>query len=409
MKRVIYTIFLIVLFISCVRTYVVKEEVGIQGTSPKPRIIEEQSKEPIQEIIADGVAAITTTSDIARDHAISDGLRKAVEQGVGTFINSETVVHNYSLLKDEIYAHAQGYISSYSIMDEEQKDNLYRVKVLAKVKLSNIENDLEAIGLLLREKGRPRIMVVIREFKGYGDVWDESSGIETMVIEKFAEKGFPVVDETMVKRNISAEQVRCMLEGDNKTATLLGLKFGAEIVIVGKAILSEEEKATSYSQHLRRFYKTSIDCRTINTETSEILTAASITKNIPFSEESSKKDAALEVAEKFIKNILDKWQRGENVTQIYIAGAEYGDILKLKTGIREKVRGVTKVIQRDFTGSLAILEILSTTSSQEILDDIGTKDLGITLDIKGFSGNRIDIILQKPAKEIPSEEKNKKE
>jgi len=44
--------------------------------------------------------------DIARDHAIKDALRKAVEQAVGTFIFSETVVENYEVLSDRIYSKA---------------------------------------------------------------------------------------------------------------------------------------------------------------------------------------------------------------------------------------------------------------------------------------------------------------
>lgn len=408
MKKTFPILFWIFLFISCSRTYIIKESAMTQpiSTQPKIEISEEKVAEPIQEVIAQGAAAITSTSDIARDHAISDALRKAVEQTVGTFLNSETVVHNYSLLKDEIYAHTQGYVSSYRIIDEEELKELYQIKVLARVKLSNIESDLEAIGLLLQKIGRPRIMVVIKEFKGYSGIWDESSEIETMLIEKFTEKGFPVVDETMVKKNLRAEQIRHILDGDDKTAALLGLKLGAEVVIVGKAILSEEEKSVPYSQKLSKFYKTKINCRAINTENAEILTGASITKDIPFSEEASKSKSAKEVAEKLIKGILNKWQRQENITQIYVTGAEYKDILRLKSDILSRIRGVNKVYQRSFTGNLAILEVLSVTSSQEILDDLGTKNLGTEFKINGFSGNRIDIVFEHSA-QIHSEKKEK--
>ncbi len=51
----------------------------------------------IKEVMVDG-----GRKDIARDHAIKDDLRKAVEQAVGTFISSETVVENYEVLSDRI-------------------------------------------------------------------------------------------------------------------------------------------------------------------------------------------------------------------------------------------------------------------------------------------------------------------
>lgn len=401
MRKTIFLAFLLSWLISCTKTVVVKEPALAQ---PQPAQAEVKgAEEPTQEIVADGLAAITSTPDIARDHAISDGLRKAVEQAVGTFINSETEVKNFTLLKDEIYSHAQGYVSSYRIIDEQKDKDSYRVKLQAKVKLNNIENDLEAIGLLIKEKGRPRIMFVIKEFTGNSETWEETSDIETMLIEKFTEKGFPVVDAAMVKKNLEAEQTRLILEGDNKTAALLGLKLGAEIVVTGKAVLSESEKEIQYSQGTKKFYQTKINYRAINTETAEVLAATTTFKDVPFSQETSKKDATDETADKMISAILSKWRSEENVTQIYIIGAEFTDIQKLKSGIQEKVRGVIKVIQRDFTGNSVMLEIISSISSQEVFDDLGTKDLGISFQVKGYSGNRIDIVIKKS-----EEKKNEK-
>ena len=50
----------------------------------------------MKEVMVEGVSSIERgRKDIARDHAIKDALRKAVEQAVGTFISSKTVVENY--------------------------------------------------------------------------------------------------------------------------------------------------------------------------------------------------------------------------------------------------------------------------------------------------------------------------
>ncbi|MEO0114103.1 MAG: flagellar assembly protein T N-terminal domain-containing protein [candidate division WOR-3 bacterium] len=392
MKKLTLIVAILVFLLSCTTTYVVER----QPTKPTGKSEEIKISAPsgeIQEVVADGVAAITATLDIARDQAIADALRKAVEQGVGTFINSETAVRNFTLLKDEIYSKARGYVSAYRILDETKESDVLRVKILAKVKLTEIENDLEAIGLLLQQKGRPRIMLVIKEYKGDNTIWEDWSEVETMLIEKFTEKGFPIVDATMVKRNLANEQVRAIMAGDDKTAAQLGLKLGAEIVITGQAILNEIEKTTPYTQNLRKFYQTKLNLRAIDTETAEILTATAVTKEVPFSQETAKKEAVAECSDKMVKAILDKWQSEENITQIYITGAKFSDIQKLKQGILEKIRGVTKVIQRDFTENRAILEVISKTSSQEIFSELGSKDLGIAFEIKGFSGNRIDMII----------------
>jgi hypothetical protein len=63
----------------------------------------------IKEVMVEGVSSIDRgRKDIARDQAIKDALRKAVEQAVGTFISSETVVENYEVLSDRIYSKPRG-------------------------------------------------------------------------------------------------------------------------------------------------------------------------------------------------------------------------------------------------------------------------------------------------------------
>ena len=67
-----------------------------------------QTPEPVE---AEGVAAILNgDTDIARDKAIVDAQRKAVEQAAGVLISSESLVENYDLLSDRILTQSSGYI-----------------------------------------------------------------------------------------------------------------------------------------------------------------------------------------------------------------------------------------------------------------------------------------------------------
>jgi hypothetical protein len=66
-----------------------------------------------QTVTAEGVGAVFGNDRaIARDQAIQDALRKAVEQAVGTLVSSETMVQNFQTLNDKIYTQTQGYIQS---------------------------------------------------------------------------------------------------------------------------------------------------------------------------------------------------------------------------------------------------------------------------------------------------------
>ncbi len=72
-----------------------------------------------------------------RERAKIDAQNKAVEQAVGTFIKSHTIVSNNQVAEDLIYAAVRGKIDKVEIIKEgwDEKDrNLYKVKLKALIK-----------------------------------------------------------------------------------------------------------------------------------------------------------------------------------------------------------------------------------------------------------------------------------
>src|SRR3990167_4548464 len=73
----------------------------------------------ITTITVEGIGAIVKGDlAIAKDNALNDALRKAVEQAVGTLVQAQTLVDKYQLISDEIYTKSQGYIKKYAIISE---------------------------------------------------------------------------------------------------------------------------------------------------------------------------------------------------------------------------------------------------------------------------------------------------
>ena len=347
------------------------------------------------EVLAEGVAAITSTNDVARDNAIRDALRKAVEQGVGTYVSSETQVQNFQLLSDRIYSQANGYVSSYRILSGGPEAGTYKVAVRARVKLDRIENDLSAIGILLGEQGRPRIMVVVKELENPDDFTVEDRMmsqelIETRLVDAFQVKGFPVVDAAMVQQNLDKDQLRKILEGDTKAAQLLGMKAGAEVVVAGTTQRSSEQKAIPYATGTTEFFKVKLSVRTVNSATGEVLAASSLTREAPFSEENARTEAVDSVARELVAKILRGWTQRANVTQVYADNADFSKLQKLEAEIKAKVRGVTGVEQRDLTGTTAVLEITSETPPHEVIAALGQR-FDTKFQVTGLEGNRVNI------------------
>ena len=92
----------------------------------------------------------------ARDRALDDALRKAVEQTMGTFIDATTKVENYMVVEDRILNWSRGYVSNYQILSEFKKSpELYEVQIQATVDMSNLQKDSQAVVNLIHNFGNP--------------------------------------------------------------------------------------------------------------------------------------------------------------------------------------------------------------------------------------------------------------
>ncbi len=366
------------------------QQVVVPGPSTPPPTVSAAAGET--EVLAEGVSAFSGGWDTTRDHALSDALRKAVEQGVGVFIDSETRVQNFQLLSDRIYSRARGYVSSYRIIHEEQSSDMYRVVVRALVNSEGIENDLAAIGLLLSEQGRPRVMVVVREMESTTSLSAANAGalgsmFETQLLEGFRRKGFPVVDAATTARVLERDQLLLILEGDERTAALVGLEAGAEIIVSGTALRSRESRSIAGSP--REIHIFQVNSRAINTRTAAVLAASATTTEVPFSESQARSQASEKTADQLITSILDGWAAGENITVIVATNADFQKLSELRSRIRTGIRGVRDVVTRDFTGSRATLEVVSETSTREVIE--GLTELGGGFTVTGLAGNRMEI------------------
>src|SRR4030043_2466010 len=100
---------------------------------------------------------------IGKDRAVRDALAKAVEQAVGTMVLAETRVQNFQLRNDALYTKTDGFVQNYKIINENAGKNVYEVTIQATVSTGSITDKLDALGLLIDQVGKPRIMILIPE------------------------------------------------------------------------------------------------------------------------------------------------------------------------------------------------------------------------------------------------------
>ena len=357
----------------------------------------------ITTITVEGIGAIVKGDlAIAKDNALNDALRKAVEQAVGTLVQAQTLVDKYQLISDEIYTKSQGYIKKYSVISERPDLNqgILKVTIQADVSIGDIKNDLNAIGLLLERKNKPRMMVIIDEKigsaeSGYTPNLSES---ETVIIQKFTEKGFNFVDQATVKKNIKRNMALQAIAGDDSAAAAIGLEYGAEAVIIGNAVAKLAGKGIAGTE--MKSIHASVTARAVKADTGEILATASEKGATAHLDETAGgslaiKKASEKIASTLIDQIITKWSGevgGQTTVQLVITGIDFVSLNKFKTIIQSQVRGVLKLNQRSFTAGVAVIDIETRTNAQSMAEELAMKNFEtFKVEIIGLSANKIDM------------------
>jgi hypothetical protein len=115
------------------------------------------------EVTADGMAAIINGNIAgAKNQALLNAQRAAVEQGVGLILDSKTQSENFQVIKDEVLTSSQGYVTKYLVVSEGQTTDRtsYKVKIKAEVATNLLQDKLSALRILNKKMGNKRVMVI---------------------------------------------------------------------------------------------------------------------------------------------------------------------------------------------------------------------------------------------------------
>jgi len=344
-------------------------------------------------------AVVNDNKAIGRDSAIKDALRRAVEQAVGTFISSETMVQNYEVLSDRIYSRSQGYIQNYAIFYEDVRDNLYRVKIRATVSLGNIRDDLQALGLLMARKNMPRIMVLMAE-QNVGQshpyyYWrgTDLSVCENVIHTSFLKDGFTFVDRTPLAGKLK------MASGNlsDSEAARMGEQVDAELVIVGKAFA---KYAGNIAGTAMKSLQANVTARAVRVDTGMVIASAGGHGAAVHIDDITGGTNALEkaagnVAEDLKSQIVAKWQSevaSTTLVSLTVRGLKsYSDFIRLKDALKTEVRGVQDIFLRKMEGGTAKMDLQIEGSAISLADELAlAKFEDFSLDITNVSQNSLE-------------------
>ncbi|MCI0494726.1 hypothetical protein L0Z72_06930 [candidate division KSB1 bacterium] len=371
-----------------------------------------KAQQTTQTVTSKGVATVFgEDKGLARDQAIDDALRKAVEQTLGTFVQSSTLVENNMVVEDNILSWSNGYVRSYRVIQEGAPDLAnYEVTIEAIVELANLKNDWESVQNLIQRMGNPRVMFMVEE-QNIGESTNRFDYLsvdmnitETTLLDKFISNGFECVDPATVRQNIEQDQAMAVLQGNTQMAAALAKNLGAEVVITGKAVA---KVATGINLGGMKSCQANITARVIKADVATVIATSSQHAAYPHIDEvtggtEAIKKATNKMADELIDKITKKWKdefyQATSVKMVVYGFTSFDQLNNFKNTIKFLVRGVKDIYSREMKGDMAEMDIKITGNANQLARELERKDLDkFKVKITGLSMNKITLQLSEKA------------
>jgi len=102
---------------------------------------------------------VVTGSGLTEQDALKDLSRVAVEQVVGIYVLSNTIVKNYQVIKDNIYTHSNGFVKSFKVINKTKESGIYKIEAIVDVEVGNLTSTLKKINITTKEVGTNELKI----------------------------------------------------------------------------------------------------------------------------------------------------------------------------------------------------------------------------------------------------------
>lgn len=346
------------------------------------------------------------------DSARRDAVRSAVESVAGTYIASKTLVENFQVTLDEIYAQAQGFVTNVEVLSVTQGEDGCRMRARVDVDTNpnaKLMNRLNTIVML----NDPRIAVVVLDKEkssrpilstsNVDDRYESTSShdliVEEALNERLLDVGFThVVDANQVARLRNSELLNSIYRG---TTALTGESGERPIdyLVLGKCKadaynIRVPDGKGSYRETLLQSARAVLEIRLIDYATGNIVGTFSAegqgVENTQEMAQNKAKQAAAAVAaqkleEKFHKAAAKAFQ-GLQVTA-KVSGQAQAE--RLMTAIRG-LPGVQNVYFREMSNGKVVLDVDS-AQKPHVLARMLQEQAGLNIYVLSVSSSELKI------------------
>lgn len=356
------------------------------------------------------------TSEVATEEAKLDALREAVRQVCGAFINAQSQVEDFELVRDKILEQPVGFARVVKITREPKVigGEITEVQLMAEVFPVQFEQRWAEFAHIKQRAGNPRCVVMMIEDDNVDDDNPPvaKGKVQSVIEDFFLSQKVQLMDkETTDAVRLRDLELAARNKDDTKAAAA-GAAFKAEVVVTGKAEAQRGEPTWLGGHKLERWVVT-ITIRTIQTDSAIVLVSRTYQPAKPYTSSTGTGAAALaklsaELAPEILADIGDAWREGVTAgktIQVLFepcnrrqAKAIQAEMVKLK-GV---ISGEDGFIIREITNDRASVDINWKYNLDQLADrleelKVEVQGRPIRLEVTDQSTNRLTVKLKAAA------------
>ena len=287
----------------------------------------------------------------ARDEALIDARRRALEGAVGVQIDAETITRNQALFDQSVRARTGGLVQAERVLEEAPTtDGRFRVRLECWVKATAVQ---ERVAQMVSNLS---FVVLVPERNL--DAQAAQPVIENEIVRRLTGEGFRVLDARHVERLARRDQLDALERGDDDAARAIGRRFLANLIVVGQATSRPSQNTGGIvSAHAN------VTVRVIEADTGRIVANVALDRVRGFAAapEAAGQDAlhraAAPVGDDLVKRLDGYFKRSERRIDVVFRGLPGLDEYRRAKAFLEAQRWVTGVTESAFTREQATIEL----------------------------------------------------
>ncbi len=336
---------------------------------------------------------------VSKDGALKDALRRAVEQGGQQEIASKSQTKDFALELDVVLSRSAGLVKDYKILGETSANGVVTVEIEAKVSKKLIDATWAEVAILLKQLGRPKIMIIFTEIihdvtreEPSREIVQRDSILGTAIERKLLQLGFKLVNPGQMKEIDRKKAEVAAMEDNTEALKAIASNYGAQVYIKGTSRASGPEKTTAAGINLN-MWETDVTIQGFWTETGDSIFSNTMTGvrggsrvEGPIGGRQALEKSGQKLADASVYDLLESWTRGTagGVGDVIIDVSGVVDVkqsIQIKKAL-EGIAGVEEVVKDGAKGQVKYTVQSNMTAETLTEHLIELKFEGFTLDVE---------------------------